>query len=90
MLPVQLSNHTLVNILLVIRRISRKDPGLVNRIVNQSSSTFIYDFSSMSQFQMKLMLTADEFYAKLAQVPMDSTSWMEDIGNPPLLFLRKV
>ena len=73
-----------------IRKIWREDKERVNRLVNQSSSAFIHDFSSISQFQMKLMLSADEFYAKLAQVPRDSTSWMEDISNPPLLVLRKV
>ena len=73
-----------------IRKICREDKERTNRIVNQASTSFIHDFSSLGQFQMKLMLTADEFYAKLAQVPRDSTNWMEDIGNPPLLVLRKV
>lgn len=73
-----------------IRKISREDKERANRLVNQSSSQFVHDFSSLGQYQMKLMLTAGEFYAKMAQVPRDSTSWMVDIGNPFLLVLKKV
>lgn len=73
-----------------IRKISREDKDRANRLVNQSSTALLHDLSSLSQYQMKLMLTADEFYAKLAQVPRDSTSWMVDIGNPFLLVLKKV
>jgi len=75
-----------------IRKICRQDKERAYRLVNQSSCAFHHDFCSLSQFQIKLMLTPDEFYAKLAQVPTlrDSTSWMVDIGNPPLLILRKL
>ena len=72
-----------------IRRLSREDKERANRIVNQGSSTFVHDFSSLQQFQMKLLLTADEFFAKLAQVPASSVDWMVDTGNPFLLVLKK-
>ena len=72
-----------------IRKLSREDKERANRIVNQCSSTFVHDFSSLQQFQMKLLLTADEFFAKLAQVPASSVDWMVDTGNPFLLVVKK-
>jgi hypothetical protein len=36
------------------------------------------------------MLTADEFFAKLAQVPASSCEWMHDTGNPFLLVVKKL
>jgi len=73
-----------------IRKLSREDKERANRIVNQSSSTFVHDFSSLCQLKMKLLLTADEFFAKLAQVPVSSCEWMQDTGNPFLLVLKKL
>lgn len=71
-----------------IRKLSREDKDRANRIVNQSSSQFVHDFSSLGQYQLKLMLSADDFYAKTSQ-SLPNSDWMADVGNPLFLVVKK-
>jgi len=68
-----------------IRKLSREDKDRANRIVNQSSSQFVHDFSSLGQFQMKLLLTADEFFGKVPS----SSDWLSDTANPFLWVVKR-
>jgi len=71
-----------------IRKLSREDKVRANRIVNQSSSQFVHDFSSLGQFQMKLLLAADEFFEKMKSLP-SSSDWLSDTANPILLVAKR-
>ncbi|KAL7532760.1 hypothetical protein ACHAXR_004831 [Thalassiosira sp. AJA248-18] len=70
-----------------IRKLSREDKDRANRIVNQSSTQFIHDFSSLGQFQMKLLLTADVFFEKTSS--LSSSDWLADMANPFLLVIKR-
>jgi len=71
-----------------IRKLSREDKVRANRIVNQSSSQFIHDFSSLGQIEMKLLLTADNFYRKVASLS-SSSNWLSDTANPFMLVVKR-
>lgn len=70
-----------------IRKLSREDKVRGNRIVTQSSTSFIHEFSSMGRVHIKLMLTADEFFEKISSMPSDA--WLEDTKNPLLLVVKR-
>ena len=74
----------------VLRKLSREDKERANRIVNQCSSQFIHDYSSLCQFQLKLIWSAEEFFAKMSSLTSSSRDdWMEDVNNPFLLVVKK-
>jgi len=70
-----------------IRKLSRQDKVRANRIVNQSSSQFIHDYSSLGQIQMKLLLAPDDFFEKISS---SSGNWFSDTANPILLVVKRV
>ena len=71
-----------------IRKLTREDKDRVNRIINQCMSQCIHEFSSLGQFQMKLMFTADEFAAKTSS--LSSNDWLADTAHPFLWVVKKV
>ncbi len=73
----------------LLRKLSREDKDRANRIVNQSSSQFVHDFSSLGQFQLKLILSTEEFFAKMSSLSSSRDDWMADVKNPLLLVLNK-
>jgi hypothetical protein len=80
----------------VLRKLSREDKERANRIVNQCSSQFIHDYSSLCQFHLKLIWSAEEFFAKMSSLTSSSSSssssrddWMEDVNNPFVLVVKK-
>jgi hypothetical protein len=70
-----------------IRKLSRDDKARASRIVEQASTSFLHELSSMGQVHIKLMLTADEFYEKISSIPLDG--WLEDAKNPLLLVVKR-
>lgn len=70
-----------------IRKLSREDKVRGSRIVTQSSTSFIHEWSSMGRVHIKLMLTADEFFEKISSMPSDA--WLEDTKNPLLLVVKR-
>mmetsp|Transcript_21651 Transcript_21651/g.40813 ORF Transcript_21651/g.40813 Transcript_21651/m.40813 type:complete len:387 (+) Transcript_21651:299-1459(+) len=71
-----------------IRKLSREDKVRANRIVNQSSSQFIHDFSSLGQIEMKLLLTADDFFQKVSSLS-SSSNWLSDTTNPFMMVVKR-
>ena len=70
-----------------IRKLSREDKARGNRIVTQSSSSFMHELSSLGRVHIKLMLTADEFFEKISSLPSDG--WLVDTKNPLLLVVKR-
>jgi len=70
-----------------LRKLSREDKDRSQRIVNQGSSQFIHDFSSLGQLQMKLLFTADEFFVKTSQA--SSNDWLADHSSPFLVVMKR-
>ena len=70
-----------------IRKLSREDRDRGNRIVTQSSTSFIHELSSLGRVHIKLMLTADEFFEKISSMPSDG--WLVDTKNPLLLVVKR-
>src|SRR6056300_1356473 len=54
-----------------VRKLSREDKARAARIVEQSSTSFLHELSSMGQVHIKLMLAADEFFEKISSMPSD-------------------
>lgn len=70
-----------------VRKLSREDKARASRIVEQSSTSFLHELSSMGQVHIKLMLAADEFFEKISSMPSDA--WLEDAKNPLLLVVKR-
>ncbi|KAL7554883.1 hypothetical protein ACHAWF_018429 [Thalassiosira exigua] len=70
-----------------VRKLSREDKAATNRVVNQSCSQFVHDFSSLGQVQMKLLLTPDEFFAKVPT--LSASDWFAGTANPFLLAIKR-
>ena len=71
-----------------LRKLMREDKSRANRIVTQSTAQFIHDFSELGQVEMKLLLTADEFYEKTSSLS-SSDDWLADTANPYLLAINR-
>ncbi len=73
----------------LLRKLSREDKDRANRIVNQCSSQLVHDYSSLGQFQLKLFLSGEEFFAKMSSLSSSRDDWMADVKNPFLLVTNK-
>ncbi|KAL3810459.1 hypothetical protein ACHAXA_008821 [Cyclostephanos tholiformis] len=70
-----------------IRKLTREDKDRVHRIINQCMSQCIHDFSSLGQFQMKLIFTPDEFTAEISSLPSDD--WLADTAHPYVVIVGR-
>ena len=70
-----------------IRKLSREDKDRGNRIVTNSTTSFLHEWSSLGRVHIKLMLTADEFFEKISSMPSDG--WLVDTKNPLLLVVKR-
>ena len=73
-----------------MRKLSREDKDRCNRIVNECMLQWVHDFSSLGQYQMKLMKTADEFTAETLSLSSSHDDWLADTAQPFLVVVKKV
>ena len=69
-----------------IRKLQKEEKERANKLVNDSSTQFLHEFSAFVEIHMKLLLDPEEFFGKISF----GEKWMEDLNNPVLIaFDRK-
>ncbi|KAL7479752.1 hypothetical protein ACHAW6_005475 [Cyclotella cf. meneghiniana] len=71
-----------------IRKLQREDKDRANKLVNQSSTQFLHEFSCLAEIHLKLLLSPEQFFERMSLHDLPP-SWLEDLENPVLLVVHR-
>lgn len=72
-----------------IRKLQKEEKERAIKVVNESSTQFLHEFSTLAEVHVRLMLGPEDFFGKISNVGSGSTDWMEMLSDPVLIVVDR-